>query len=110
MLADEFAPMEPIPLKFERFASSVDGAIALLTPDDAWGLAADPTAVAPRARENVWVEVGWFWGRRGRGKLLLLRKGSVTIPSDLGNVENYKYTSSPEERNDEIQKFIARLR
>lgn len=109
VLTDEFAPTQPIPLKFERFASSVDGAIALLTPDDVGGLAPDSVA-APRARENVWVEVGWFWGRRSRGKLLLLRKGNVTIPSDLGNVENYEYTSSPEERDAEIQKFIARLR
>lgn len=110
VLADEFAPSEPIPLKFERFASSVDGAIALLTPDDIGGLAADPAAAAARARENVWVEVGWFWGHRSRAKLLLLRKGAVTVPSDLGNVENYEYTSSPEERDPEIQKFIARLR
>lgn len=112
VLADEFAPTEPIPLKFERFASSVDGAIALLTPDDVGGLAADPTAVAPRTRENVWVEVGWFWGRRGRSKLLLLRKGAVTIPSDLGNVENYEYSSGPEDAAVEprIQAFIARLR
>ena len=110
VLADEFAPTQPIPLKFKRFASSVDGAIALLTPDDIGGLAADPAAAAPRARENVWVEVGWFWGHRNRGKLLLLRKGAVTIPSDLGNVESYEYTSSPEERDPEIQKFIARLR
>lgn len=110
VLADEFAPTEPIPLKFERFASSVDGAIALLTPDDVGGLADDPSAVAARARENVWIEVGWFWGHRSRSKLLLLRKGVVTIPSDLGNVESYEYTSSPEERDPEIQKFIARLR
>jgi hypothetical protein len=75
VLADEFANTEPIPIKFERFASSVDGAIALLTPDDTGGLAENPAATAPRARENVWVEVGWFWGHRGRGKLLLLRKG-----------------------------------
>jgi hypothetical protein len=110
VLTDEFAPTQPIPLKFERFASSVDGAIALLTPDDIGGLAADPAAATPRARENVWVEVGWFWGHRGREKLLLLRKGIVTIPSDLGNVEKYEYTASPEERDTEIQKFIARLR
>lgn len=109
VLADEFAPTEPIPSKFERFASSVDGAIALLTPDDTGGLKDDPTSIAARARENVWVEVGWFWGHRGRSKLLLLRKGSVTIPSDLGNVENYNYTSTPEECTDEIQKFITRL-
>ena len=32
VLADEFAPTQPIPLMFERFAGSVDGAIALITP------------------------------------------------------------------------------
>ena len=110
VLADEFAPTEPIPIKFERFASSVDGAIALLTPDDVGGLADQPSAAAPRARENVWVEVGWFWGHRSRKKLLLLKKGDITIPSDLGNVEHYTYRSSPEERDPEIQKFIAELR
>jgi len=112
VLADEFAPTEPIPLKFERFASSVDGAIALLTPDDVGSLAADPSAGALRARENVWVEAGWFWGHRGRSKLLLLRKGAVTIPSDFGNVESYEYQVGPEDADVEprIQKFIARLR
>jgi hypothetical protein len=112
VLTDEFAPTEPIPLAFERYASSVDGAIALLTPDDTGGLATDPAAAAPRARENVWVEVGWFWGHRGRSKLLLLRKGAVTIPSDLGNVVSYPYTHGPEDPEVEprIQQFIARLR
>lgn len=112
VLADEFAATEPIPLKFERFASSVDGAIALLTPDDIGGLATEPGVAALRTRENVWVEVGWFWGHRSRSKLLLLRKGAVTIPSDLGNVESYEYTSGPEDPAVEhrIQKFIARLR
>src|SRR5262249_19821272 len=52
VLAEKLTPTEPIPIKFERFAATVDGAIALVTPDD-------PGA---RARENVWVEVGWFWG------------------------------------------------
>ena len=112
VLVDEFANTEPTPLKFERYASSVDGAIALLTPDDIGGLAADPAAAAPRARENVWVEVGWFWGHRSRSKLLLLRKGAVTIPSDLAGVENYEYMSGPEDPAVEprIQAFISRLR
>jgi len=110
VLTDEYAATDPIPVKFERFASSVDGAIALLTPDDAGGLAGSPGAVAPRARENVWVEVGWFWGHRGRAKLLLLKKGETTIPSDLGNVEHYAYESDPHECHEQIQNFIKRLR
>ena len=110
VLADEFNPTEPIPLKLERFASSVDGAIALLTPDDFGGLVGDSGSTAKRARENVWVEVGWFWGRRGRSKLLLLKKGDVTIPSDLLNVETYSYDESPLEAARVIDSFIAQLR
>lgn len=112
VLADEFDPTQPIPLKFERAAASVDGAIALLTPDDV-GQPADGTeSPTARARENVWVEVGWFWGRRGRSKLLLLTKvkDKVHIPSDLGNVEHYAYETSPTEAQDAIQKFLDRLR
>jgi hypothetical protein len=110
VLTDEFDPTQPIPIKFERAASSVDGAIALVTPDDVGRLADDSESPTQRARENVWVEVGWFWGRRGRSKLLLLTKGKVNIPSDLGNVEHYPYTTSPNEPNEEIQKFLDRLR
>jgi hypothetical protein len=112
VLADEYGATEPIPIKFERFASSVDGAIALVTPDDFGGSASLPDALGPRARENVWVEVGWFWGRRGRSKLLLMTKGSVSIPSDLGGVEHVQYQESPLEELAErtIQRFISRLR
>ena len=110
VLADEFDPTQPIPIKFERAASSVDGAIALITPDDVGRLADDSDSPAHRARENVWVEVGWFWGRRGCSKLLLLTKGKVNIPSDLGNVEHYSYENSPVERDGDIHRFLDRLR
>lgn len=110
VLGDEFDPTQPIPVKLERFASSVDGAIALLTPDDVGGLASDPTTAASRARENVWIEVGWFWGRRGRSKLLLLKKGDVTVPSDLLGVETCDYVTTPLERSVMIDKFVSRLR
>jgi hypothetical protein len=110
VLTDEFDPTQPIPIKFERAASSVDGAIALVTPDDVGRLADDSESPTQRARENVWVEVGWFWGRRGRSKLLLLTKGTVNIPSDLDNVEHYPYATSPDEPNKAIQKFLDRLR
>lgn len=112
VLADEFTPTEPIPLKFERYARSVDGAIAIVTPDDFGGLAVSPEQTAPRARQNVWVEVGWFWGRRGRSKLLLLWKGAAEIPSDLRGVEHYEYTQDPLEpaTRDKIRRFVEKLR
>jgi predicted nucleotide-binding protein len=110
VLADELDNTELITAKFERLAATVDGAVALLTPDDTGSLALDPASAAPRARENVWIEVGWFWGRRGRSKLLLLKQGEVTIPSDLRGVEDYQYSASPIERSSVIEAFIARLR
>lgn len=113
VLGDELDPTQPITIKFERFASSVDGAIALMTPDDVGALSTEPAAAYPRARENVWIEVGWFWGRRGRGKLLLLKKGEVTIPSDLRGVEDHEYSASPVDEPavvKVIDEFIARLR
>lgn len=109
VLADEFRPSTSIPDKFEQQARLVDGAIALITPDDFGGLAGAPEP-ALRARQNVWIEVGWFWGRRGRGKVLLLTKGQVDIPSDLGNVEHYGYDTSPKERLAEIDLFLDLLR
>jgi hypothetical protein len=110
VLADRFHPTEPIPDKFERYAASVDGAIALVTPDDVGGLAADTSETEQRARQNVWIEVGWFWGRLGRSKVLLLTKGKVVIPSDIGNVEHFDYTDDPRKCDPVIAKFIQKLR
>jgi hypothetical protein len=68
--------------KFEACADDVGFAIVLMTPDDVGGKATgdDPAA---RARQNVIFELGYFSGKLGRGKVCLLRKGQVEIPSDL---------------------------
>ncbi|MNQ69236.1 putative nucleotide-binding protein containing TIR-like domain protein [compost metagenome] len=39
-----------------------------------------------RARQNVIFELGFFAGKLGRGRVCLLRKGQVEIPSDLFGV------------------------
>ena len=108
ILGEQFAAGEPIASKFETLANEVDGAIALVTPDDLGGLA-DTDVTQLRARQNVWIEVGWFWGSRSLRNVLMLTKGKVEIPSDLAGVETYRYQNSPAEASEAIRKFVERL-
>jgi len=59
-------------------------AVVLLTPDDE-GCAKGGTP-EPRARQNVLLELGYFIGRLGRGKVCALKRGSLEIPSDFAGV------------------------
>ena len=75
IMAEQSASGSTLPEKFEAIAKKCDGAIALATPDDRGVLANDvqtDTQWALRARQNVWLEVGWFWGALGRRRFLLL--------------------------------------
>jgi predicted nucleotide-binding protein len=110
-----------IPEYFEKLAAAADAAIALVTAEDIGALAMPGggtsgsvldvmRSLEPRARQNVWVEVGWFWGRLGRTRLMLLQKGPVEIPSDLGSVIRHEYIDDPCERIDEIGKFLEGIR
>lgn len=71
--------------KFEDSAAEVGFAVVLLTPDDLGGTVKSG-ASDPRARQNVVFELGYFAGKLGRGRVCLLRKGEVEIPSDLYGV------------------------
>lgn len=71
--------------KFVACAGEVGFAVVLLTPDDLGGAKAVPTQAA-RARQNVVFELGYFVAKLGRGKVCLLRKDDVEIPSDLYGV------------------------
>jgi hypothetical protein len=70
--------------KFEASAGEVGFAVVLMTPDDVGG--ADGQEQTKRARQNVLFELGYFSGKLGRGRVCLLRKGNVEIPSDLFGV------------------------
>lgn len=59
-------------------------AVVLLTPDDEG--CAKGEAPAPRARQNVVLELGYFIGRLGRNRVCALKRGEVEIPSDFGGV------------------------
>lgn len=79
--------------KFEQ-NSQVGYAIVLLTPDDAGALKEDREPLAPRARQNVIFELGFFIGRLGRERVCALTKGDVEIPSDYAGVEYIKFGES----------------
>jgi Predicted nucleotide-binding protein containing TIR-like domain len=70
--------------KFEGSAGEVGFAVVLMTPDDVGGAAGQDQSM--RARQNVLFELGYFSGKLGRGRVCLLRKGAVEVPSGLFGV------------------------
>jgi len=67
--------------KFERHAD-VGFALILLTPDDE-GRTKGDKKLSQRARQNVILELGYFIGKLGRERVMVLRKGDIEIPSDI---------------------------
>lgn len=108
IMGQQYAAGQTMPEKFEKDAEEADAAIALATPDDL-GSAAGKLDVQQRARQNVWVEVGWFWGRLGRDRVMLLVRGDVEIPSDLDGIDHLKYDGSVLEREADIRTFLQKV-
>ena len=71
--------------KFEAYASTAGFAVALLTADDV-GRANAASNEAARARQNVVFEAGYFAGRLGRERVVMLHEEGVELPSDLQGV------------------------
>lgn len=107
VMAQEYGVGETLPEKFERLAAEVDGAIALATPDDTGA----PRGETPqdRARQNVWLEVGWFWGKLGRARVLLLTRGDPEIPSDLSGLDHDRYADLPSECSEKLRAFLLQV-
>ena len=108
MMALETLGGATLPEKFERLAAEARGAIAVLTPDDI-GSAVNAAVPQARARQNVVLEIGWFWGRLGRARCLLMSRGALEMPSDLSGVECLEYIRSPREHFHTLMDFITRL-
>ena len=77
---------QTIPEKFEEHADEAGFAIILLTPDDAGASQDKVNNLKPRARQNVVLELGYFWGRLGRKRLCVLYKEGVELPSDIHGI------------------------
>ncbi len=96
--------------KFEEFTRQVDCVFVLLTPDDkviGSGSGDDKT----RSRQNVIFELGFFYGALGRrsGRILLLHKGPVELPSDINGITWIAIDKGISAAGEEIRREVASL-
>lgn len=97
--------------KFEDLSGSVDLVFVLLTPDDPGASASDSDSTKRRARQNVIFELGYFLGQLGRrsGRVFLLYKGNLELPSDLSGVLYQNIDSGIEAIGEKIRLEINSL-
>jgi predicted nucleotide-binding protein len=100
VLREEASQSKTVIEKFEEFANHCGYAIALVTPDD-W--VTKPEAQYSQARPNVLFEVGWFYGRFGPRRLLILKRKGTPLPSDLGGVVAIEFNEAVKECAVDIQ-------
>ena len=72
--------------KFEKYATSADFAIVLITPDDVGSPREQKGELKLRARQNVIFELGYFFHALGRRGVCALYKEGVELPSDIYGV------------------------
>jgi len=96
--------------KFEEYSKDIDVAFVLLTPDDIGGLPEEDQR--ERARQNVIFELGFFVGRFGRrsGRIIVLHKGDLEIPSDLAGVVYIDISMGIESAGEKIRKELMELK
>jgi predicted nucleotide-binding protein len=71
--------------KFETHAAKASYAIIILTPDDEGGRK-DEGNHRPRARQNVILEMGYFYGILGRSRVSVLLFPGIEKPSDMDGI------------------------
>jgi predicted nucleotide-binding protein len=71
--------------KFEDH-SDVGFAVVLLTPDDLGGLNESTPQLVPRARQNVVLELGFFFAKLRRARVCALYTRNIELPSDISGI------------------------
>jgi predicted nucleotide-binding protein len=72
--------------KFEEESLTAGFAIILLTADDLGFPKDNPDESHPRARQNVILELGYFFGKLGRKYVCALYENGVQLPSDFEGI------------------------
>lgn len=86
-----------------KYAAECSFAIALFTPDDM--VKAGKTKVF-QARPNVLFELGWFYGRFGPSRVLILKQEGTGLPSDLAGVLTKNFHANISEIIEDIAKEL----
>lgn len=87
--------------KFEDEAQQCNAAIALLTPDD---VITEKDEGQPRP--NVMFELGWFAGKYGRSRTLMIVREGTRIPSDLYGIEVIPFAKAISEKIPDLEREI----
>jgi|LDZT01.1.fsa_nt_gi predicted nucleotide-binding protein len=90
--------------KFEYYAQSCSYAIAIFTPEDEVTFQ-DETYL--QARPNVIYEIGWFCGKLGRSRVMLLLKEGTSIFSNFNGIIQKKFSKSINEKLLEIKRDLV---
>jgi predicted nucleotide-binding protein len=77
--------------------------IVLLTPDDiGYARSEGSDNAQPRARQNVVLEMGMLLAALGRGRVAILKKGHLEVPSDAQGILYVGF-------NDHVREAVPRL-
>jgi predicted nucleotide-binding protein len=93
----------PLIDKYEDSASLCTFAFALVTPDD---IIKTTSSTYAQARPNVIFELGWFIGRLGKHRVVILLKEGTTVHSDIDGVSRIQFRDNVEEKFLDIQKEL----
>ena len=96
VLMDEANNGKTIPEKFEEYANECDYAIILMTPDDKLKYEGIEETIY-RARQNVILELGYFWNKFNRKNFCVLKKGNIESPSDIQGIVYLEFKNEVEE-------------
>lgn len=89
-------------------AGKCEFGIVLLTPDDmGYAVKDGQDKAAPRARQNVILEMGMLMASLTRAKMAILEKGYVEIPSDADGIIRLKFVHHVKET---VPRLVERLR
>lgn len=106
VIREQAGQSKPILQKFEDAASESSYAICIFTPDDLVQVRKDGSR-HDQARPNVIFETGWFVGRLGPSRVLLLVKQGTQLHSDFDGVSKIPFAKSIEEQMAQINRELV---